>query len=808
MAERARSGGSGYSSDPTASSPRGARNTVANALEAPSFTSLRQSAGGGPGLSLLQSTPNAKVHRVQRANAVPPASSSHTGTEDLELSSLDVSLASASTTNGRHQQPEETPESLVQSTAKRPLPVRQYWNNLLLESAGASKPFRANANAPSTGSSTLVDQEVFPEAQLALDGPSNLQYQYAQLEQAYERPASAPLPAETSRRSSPLQEHLSRFASESQQESSRESSSATPQPSLAAARVRDIFARHVHNAPSASTSRNTSLAVSGDGRPRQRLRDLLTPSERRSTAVAHHHTYQPEQPSSPSPKRPKRPISPITNAQIALYNSPSRSLSERRPTSRQIAASPRQSGYDPKQASAVSPKKSGTRLATVGRSISDQSLHARTNSGSLLSREWQAVVARSAASESESAPDEEADADAEEQEEGRAYTIIHVLWTERLYLADLSPDLGDDIALEDEQLTDVQEPDHTADGSEEEDVAERESSSPRYTTEEEIEEDDEDGRCEPGEETREIGSAQVQIAERRVSPRASAEYSSPRLLTTSRSRKTPPKTPHPPGFYHSITPGETVTPATAARRGRLVDLATPLPVKAGQADLSRLDSSKSRLFGYLNTPAPPGAYRSPFPHPKRALVWSTGTGAKQEHNDSVQDQSRRGRAQSTTPQSSPPKPKQRTAELVRSPPRARTNASRIQDSPTPGNKGSKKPSSPTRQRTESTESVLQSMMAELVRPLKSLLSSIGPSKQIEHVSREHDDAEPVKDLQHVDVLTERCKRKVGIRLLQQNIADLGACIDGARHAAASIGRSRSARSIAVYAARRHPTGSG
>ena len=446
MAATASAGlGGGYSSDPTASRSR---------LEGTSFSSLLNNDNAA---ARLQSTPNAKLvhqhHRVQRA----PTSSSQTGTgtatEDSEVSSLsfDVSLTSSRASNaaaGAGAGP------ALEDTAKRPLPVRQYWNNLLLESAGAREkdssthlhaPRKSPANAPSTGSSTLVDQESLPGD--AQPGPSNLQYQYSQLEQEYERPASAP-PASmdtSNRRASPLQDHLSRFASSytadnNHQDSSRGSreSSTTPQPSLGAARVHDIFARHVHNAPaSASTSRNTSLAISGDGKPRQRLRDLLTPSERRSAVVAHHHhheqAYSPEKQSSPSPKRKlRRPISPITNAQVVLNKSPDRSAAGRQNSWLGQYTSPQRSHYDRSgQTSLGSPSK-GARLLTVGRSLSDQSLNARAKHevASRLSREWQSVIAQSAISDTESGLDgeeEEADADIED-EEGRL-ALLHFAYS-------------------------------------------------------------------------------------------------------------------------------------------------------------------------------------------------------------------------------------------------------------------------------------------------------------------------------------------------------------------------------------------
>lgn len=418
MAERSRS--SGYSSDPATA-------TAAARREGPSFSSLQHPS------QLLQSTPNAKVHRVQR-NAAAPTSSSHTATTDSsEQSSLDVSLASTSNSDnddGVAQRTAAQIPALVKGEveeddlAKKPLPVRQYWNNLLLESASAGKglaPQGGNANAPSTGSSTLVDQETFPDPPIA--GPSNLQYQYSQLEQEYERPKSAPLPVETSRRASPLQEHLSRFASASdtRQESSRESS-ATPQPSLAVARVHDIFARHIHNASSASISRNTSLATSRADRPRQRLRDLLSPSEQRNaTVVTHLHHVQ--APASPSPKRIRRPISPITKAQVALSASPNRSLTASRQTSWPRQQSPHKLSISFDRTGQVGPGSPGpARLVTSERSISDQNLHTRANSDGMsrLSREWQCVAARSAASESESrvGMNEEPQGASEDDDEG------------------------------------------------------------------------------------------------------------------------------------------------------------------------------------------------------------------------------------------------------------------------------------------------------------------------------------------------------------------------------------------------------
>ena len=52
-------------------------------------------------------------------------------------------------------------------------------------------------------------------------------------------------------------------------------------------------------------------------------------------------------------------------------------------------------------------------MATVGRSISDQSLHTRAENkaaaASRLSREWQSVVARSAVSDAESGLEDEED---------------------------------------------------------------------------------------------------------------------------------------------------------------------------------------------------------------------------------------------------------------------------------------------------------------------------------------------------------------------------------------------------------------
>lgn len=255
--------------------------------------------------------------------------------------------------------------------------------------------------------------------------------------------------------------------------------------------------------------------------------------------------------------------------------------------------------------------------------------------------------------------------------------------------------------------------------------------SPRYTTEEEAEGDEQSPGPEPGEETKEIGSAQVFRAERRVSPGPAGQtYGSPRFLQASRTRRTPPKTPHPPGAYASTTPF-----GTAAPKGRSASLATPLPMRQGQSDLSGLDSSRSRLFGYQRTPAPPGAYSSPFPHPKRPLTLVREHDEQAEAGTQASIPTRNSaslRAMSTTPQSSPPKARPSASQAAR-------NAQAAEKSSPSGNaKGAGPPSADRsltdaltsrRERTGSAESVLQTMMAELVRPLQSLLSSLSSPRE-------------------------------------------------------------------------------
>lgn len=303
--------------------------------------------------------------------------------------------------------------------------------------------------------------------------------------------------------------------------------------------------------------------------------------------------------------------------------------------------------------------------------------------------------------------------------------------------------------------------------------------SPRYTTEEELEEED---SPEPGEETREIGSAEVFLAERRASPRvaspaaikrvspsgariapdANLSRTSPQYLGNSRTRRTPPKTPHPPGFYQSTTPSETMLVSTCERPRYATEATTPLSPRHSQGDPSRLDSNRSRLFGFLNTPAPPGAYASPFPHPKRAPQLLAEI-EEQEEPELSSSQAKMGsvlKARSTTPQSSPAKtrrsPAGKASPLVGSPSRPMPKS--------PEKKTAVLDTSPSkRARSESTESVLHSMLAEVVKPLKSLLSSISTPRQAAPAYNE--DASLVvgkRETTHEDALRDRRIRKVSI----------------------------------------------
>ena len=302
------------------------------------------------------------------------------------------------------------------------------------------------------------------------------------------------------------------------------------------------------------------------------------------------------------------------------------------------------------------------------------------------------------------------------------------------------------------------------------------ASSPRYTTEE----DEED--VEPGEETRELGSAKLYLAERRASPRAGGavtRFSPARLavpqhvdeeeqrstpgrtiLRNSRLRKTPPKTPHLPGFYHSTTPFGT-TQANLSKRPTAT-VVTPVTTRHTQADLSKSESNRSRLFGYMNTPAPPGAYSSPFPHPKQALPLvqeMDESGSPAAHSPLRRSPQR---AKSTTPQTSPAKKRSSPS----------TKANNIAGSPSrkgqvtvDSSKNAAVAQSPSkRERTESTESVLQSMMAELVKPLRSLLSSISTSRDAASltVKEEEEELDLVEPDAETHVSSERRTRKVGL----------------------------------------------
>ena len=93
------------------------------------------------------------------------------------------------------------------------------------------------------------------------------------------------------------------------------------------------------------------------------------------------------------------------------------------------------------------------------------------------------------------------------------------------------------------------------------------------------------------------------------SPQSSNALSATRQV---QARRTPPKTPYPPGAYFSGAPRYAGMETTLSRASPSSPSAIPADVTIATVDHSALDKSKSRLFGL------PGSYAaSPFPHPKR-----------------------------------------------------------------------------------------------------------------------------------------------------------------------------------------------
>jgi hypothetical protein len=282
------------------------------------------------------------------------------------------------------------------------------------------------------------------------------------------------------------------------------------------------------------------------------------------------------------------------------------------------------------------------------------------------------------------------------------------------------------------------------------------------------------------------------LAERRSSPAKTSLRQSRINLSNSRPRKapdtperdgtpharrtTPPKTPHLPGFYHSSTPYQ-VSPAPPSHGRHLAEeypfsLQTPLPTQ------SRTTGEPSLFLSVVQTPAPrvPGAYSSPFPHPKRAEAsassgspeFHAGSGQQERHNlhastrleqivegdEIATEQSDRTATparvertsparKSTTPKGTPTRVGRSLLGSSRAPPATqpppspssgrqssplqRVKAKQHQISDTPLDKVpsvvTPQPSPAKRTRSESTESVMHSLLSELAKPLGYLLGT-------------------------------------------------------------------------------------
>ena len=678
----------------------------------PSFSSLH-----GHSHFHLQSTPVKQLSRVQRVGR-----SMHNGLLASSVSASEVSSASVETLQEEEEVGDNHPfsqdgdeadnETEYAGTSKSTyrdhpstenarysdLGAKDYWKNLLSDVDGLpnrnSREVKAAgsirvAHAPSTGSSTLVDQESL------LDGHAGQKVQPNAKREDQARPSSAPplspailadppshnAPPLVHRRSL-LHTHVSRYTDlpVSRSPSNRLPTQAeVSQSSEAAARVHDIFARHIHEATSSNNSHaRSNLAASSNAshaakiastRPRQRLRDLLTVSssiantsnhssvnslpEEEEYSVTAHKTARSGFTRSPSRARPSQSFlkEPPSHNQSNRHSSTQKAIemsaSRRSPTRRADVSSQLATPQD------FDRLKRSTYVQTLENDVTsgvlqqqnDQSMETILTSGR-LGREWKDVATRQAVL------DLEVQQNIREDEEMYEDPLI-IEREQRVNgyrdgILEQGRDRGQSRQFQ-EQL---------ADGGSEEDAN---PSSPESRDEcppqppyllhsQRTPAFDRDYAYSPEDSDPEIvEEAQVYLAERRASPRtisvtdfriravsdsAAASSSHPEMPSTipttkkasfaqRYSRRTPPKTPLPPGAYLSTTPAQ----ASAVHSRR--DLS---PDVSEMVNKSAVDQNRSRLFDL------PGTYMaSPFPHPRRA---HTDTGSMATSSSKLADSPR------------------------------------------------------------------------------------------------------------------------------------------------------------------------
>lgn len=623
----------------------------------------------------LQSTPNSKsnnrstlvghagstngsptvLHRVRR-NGAPPLLLS--GTE----SSLDTTASSQDLDEDEGGSEEEHQlEHAGATNLRKPVPIRDYWNQLRLDVdvtgrdphgdmvASSSGRQRYNlsvdrvAQAPSTGSSTLVDQESLLGGPPPFHAKSGQSPQGRTVDHAQdgERSASAP-PADQSTstgtaRGSPSQSHLSRFmgiveaeddllqqqlslagtdsrfkASSRTHTLSSSTSSVPPVHNISSnqsdvvARVHDIFARHIHNAatnPRASrnasnvSSSTTTLAQSqprsnvSTARPKQRLRDLLAASSNTSGNASSQqrlrNTYQEH---SFSPSRRQRFTSPS--------QTPSAHHRDQTSSPSRMRASPARQTQNDRQ----SPRSAGREH--------HQDLHSHAGLSSIQDpselREIDAIRHRHLSSRRRQESDDEMDggSDMESAAENKHHSIYDNVRDDRQRGETDGEDEETDFSPAD------MESDQDEDEAQDPPLHSRSPTDETFpsSTEEEVEILRAERRASPG-------SASLRpfpAAMRAMQTNPQTRLTPPTTQDTRRldaspsisrnTRQTPPKTPHPPGYL--ATPYLDSRSLQNAKQGLSPDQTF---AHAGQTTLDR-----THLLPL------PGGYSSPFPHPKRS----------------------------------------------------------------------------------------------------------------------------------------------------------------------------------------------